>query len=109
MFSERSEVPLDTAVGPASAFAFAPPCDSAGQTFRVIRTFHPWHSRQFEWVAYKNAWGEDRVYFYNEHQQLTGLPATWTDVVPADSFLAASAGSAPFGTRNPLELVRPAP
>jgi hypothetical protein len=83
----------------------APQCDGAGQIFRVAHPFHPWHGRQFELVAYKNAWGEDRVYFYNEHQQLTGLPASWTDVIAADPFVAVSAGRALFRAEDLLELV----
>jgi hypothetical protein len=84
----------------------APQCDAAGQTFRVTHPFHPWHARQFELVAYKNAWGEDRVYFYNEHQQLIGLPTSWTDVIAADPFVVVSAGRALFRAEDLLELVR---
>jgi hypothetical protein len=57
-------------------------------------------------VAYKSAWGEDRVYFYNERQQLTALPASWTDVVPADPAVAVAAGRAPFRANDLLELVQ---
>lgn len=56
-------------------------------------------------VAYKSAWGDDRVYFYNESQQLTALPASWTDVVAADPFVAVAAGRAPFRANDLLELV----
>jgi hypothetical protein len=64
----------------------------SGRTFQVTHPFHPWHRRQFELIAYKTAWGEDRVYFYNEEQQLIALPASWTDVVPANPFLAIARG-----------------
>ena len=57
-------------------------------------------------MAYKSAWGEDRVYFYNEKQQLTALPATWTDVVAADPFVAVAAGRAPFRANDLLALVQ---
>jgi hypothetical protein len=82
----------------------APQCDGAGRTFWIIHPFHPWCGRQFELVAYKNAWGEDRVFFYNEHQQLTGLTASWTDVVAVDPFVAVSAGRALFRAEDLLEL-----
>jgi hypothetical protein len=75
-----------------------------GRTFRVTHPFHPWHEREFELVAYKNAWGEDRVYFYNEHQQLTGLSASWTDVVAVEPFVLVSAGRALFRAEDLLEL-----
>lgn len=57
-------------------------------------------------VAYKNAWGEDRVYFYNEDQQLTAIPASWTDVVAADPFVTVAAGRAPFRANDLLEMAR---
>jgi hypothetical protein len=57
-------------------------------------------------VAYKNAWGEDRVYFYNEDQQLTAIPATWTDVVAVDPFVTVAAGRAPFRANDLLDMVR---
>jgi Family of unknown function (DUF5372) len=57
-------------------------------------------------VAYKSAWGEDRVYFYNERQQLTALPATWTDVVAADPFVAVAAGRVPFRANDLLALAQ---
>jgi hypothetical protein len=83
----------------------APQCDGAEQSFRVTHPFHPWHGRQFELVVYKNAWGEDRVYFYNEQQQLTALPASWTDAIAEDPFVVVSAGRALFRTDDLLELV----
>jgi hypothetical protein len=57
-------------------------------------------------VAYKSAWGEDRVYFYNERNQLTALPASWTDVVAADPFVTVAAGRAPFQPNDLLTLVQ---
>lgn len=82
----------------------APQCDIAGRTFQVTHPFHPWHGQQFELVAYKSAWGEDRVYFYNEEHQLTALPAGWTDVVAADPFVSTAAGRALFRAEDLLEL-----
>jgi Family of unknown function (DUF5372) len=57
-------------------------------------------------VAYKSAWGEERVYFYNEKQQLTALPASWTDVVAVDPVVTVAAGRAPFRASDLLELAR---
>jgi hypothetical protein len=56
--------------------------------------------------VYKTAWGEDRVYFYNEEQQLTALPASWTDLVAADPFVSVAAGRAPFRADDLLEIVK---
>jgi len=82
----------------------APPTDLAARTFHVIHPFHPWHGRRFEPVEYKNAWGEDRVYFHNEEQQLIALPASWTDVVPADPFVSTAEGRALFRANDLFEL-----
>jgi hypothetical protein len=82
----------------------APQGDVAARTLRITHPFHPWHDRQFELVAYKSAWGENRVYFYNEEQQLTTVPARWTDVVATDPFVAVSAGRAVFRSEDLLEL-----
>jgi hypothetical protein len=59
----------------------------------------------FELVAYKSAWGEDRVYFYYEEQQLIALPASWTDVVATDPSVSIAAGRALFRANDLLELV----
>jgi hypothetical protein len=72
------------------------PSDRAAQTVQVIHPFHPWHGRRFELVEYKKAWGEDRVYFHNEKQELIALPASWTDVVAADPLVSMGEGRALF-------------
>jgi Family of unknown function (DUF5372) len=82
----------------------APPSDIAEQTFRVIHPFHPWHGRRFKLVAYKSAWGEDRVYFHNEEQQLIAVPASWTDVVAADPLVSIAEGRALFRADDLSEL-----
>ena len=82
----------------------APQGDLVARTFQITHPFHPWQGREFELVAYKNAWGEKRVYFYGEQQQLLTIPASWTDVVAADPFLAVAAGRALFRTKDLEEL-----
>jgi Family of unknown function (DUF5372) len=75
-----------------------------GQTFQIVHPFHPWHGRRFELIEYKNAWGEDRVYFHNEEQQLIALPASWTDVVAADPVVSMGKGQALFRAGDLSEL-----
>jgi Family of unknown function (DUF5372) len=75
-----------------------------GQTFQIVHPFHPWHGRRFELIEYKNAWGEDRVYFHNEEQQLIALPASWTDVVAADPVVCIGKGRALFRAGDLSEL-----
>lgn len=55
-------------------------------------------------VAYKSAWGEDRVYFYNHEQQLIAFPASWTDVIAVDPFVAVAEGRSLFRAEDLLEL-----
>jgi Family of unknown function (DUF5372) len=82
----------------------APQGDVAARVFHVIHPFHPWRGQAFELVAYKSAWGEDRVYFYNHEQQLIALPASWTDVIAVDPFVAVAEGRSPFCAEDLWEL-----
>jgi hypothetical protein len=56
-------------------------------------------------VAYKSAWGENRVYFYNEQHELTALAASWTDLVAADPLVSMAAGRSLFRANDLLDLV----
>jgi hypothetical protein len=82
----------------------APQSDIAVRTFQITHPFHPWQGRRFELVAYKSAWGEDRVYFYSEEQHLIALPASWTDVIADDPFVSIAAGRALFRAEDLSEL-----
>ena len=46
--------------------------------------FHPLYGQDFEFVACRQNWGEDRVHLHDENGQLFSLPAGWTDVAAAD-------------------------
>jgi hypothetical protein len=56
--------------------------------------------QDFEFVVYRQNWGEDRVHLHDENGQLFSLPAGWTDVVPLDPFVVIAAGRCPFTSRN---------
>jgi hypothetical protein len=62
----------------------------------VTHPFHPLCGRDFEFVAYRQNWGEDRVHLHDENGQLFSLPAGWTDAVAADPFVVVAAGRCPF-------------
>jgi Family of unknown function (DUF5372) len=62
--------------------------------------------RQFELFNLRRAWGEDRVWFFDEDDALRSLPAAWTDVVPPDPAVAAAAGRAAFRAGDLLQLAR---
>jgi hypothetical protein len=71
---------------------------------RVTHPFHPLAGRDFEFVAYRQNWGEDRVHLHDENGQLFSLPAAWTDVAAADPFVVIAAGRCPFTTDGLLAL-----
>jgi hypothetical protein len=70
----------------------------------VTHPFHPLAGRDFEFVAYRQNWGEDRVHLHDEDGQLFSLPAGWTDVAAADPFTVTAAGRCPFTTAALLAL-----
>ena len=71
---------------------------------RVTHPFHPLYGRDFEFVAHRQNWGEDRVHLHDENGQLFSLPAGWTDVAAADPFVVIGAGRCPFTTAGLLAL-----
>jgi len=70
----------------------------------VTHPFHPLSGCDFEFVAYRQNWGEDRVHLHDENGQLFSLPAAWTDVTAADPFVVVAAGRCPFTTAGLVAL-----
>jgi hypothetical protein len=70
----------------------------------VAHPFHPLAGRDFEFVAFRQNWGEDRVHLRDETGELFSLPAAWTDVAAADPFVVIAAGRCPFTTAGLLAL-----
>ena len=70
----------------------------------MTHPFHPLSGRDFEFVAYRQNWGEDRVHLHDENGQLFSLPAGWTDVAAADPFVVVAAGRCPFTTEGLLAV-----
>ena len=70
----------------------------------MTHPFHPLAGRDFEFVACRQNWGEDRVHLHDETGQLFSLPAGWTDVAPADPFVVVAAGRAAFRAGDLAEL-----
>ena len=58
---------------------------------RVTHPFHPLAGRDFEFVAHRQNWGEDRVHLHDENGKLFSLPAGWTDVAAQDPFVVIAA------------------
>lgn len=62
----------------------------------MIHPFHPWCGRDFEFVAVRHTWGEDRVFFFGDDGTQKSLPRGWTDAADVDVFVTMAAGRCPF-------------
>lgn len=71
----------------------------------MTHPFHPLRGRRFELLASKQAWGEQRVYFYGDEDCLVAMPAAWTDAMALDPFVALAGGRAYFRMEDLLRLV----
>ena len=40
--------------------------------------------REFAIITYRQNWGEDRVFFYDDQGKLTSIPAQWTSIFIGD-------------------------
>jgi len=87
-----------------NTLSFAPDCDGGSGVFRIVHPFHPWHGRKFSLVTCRLNWGEQRVYFHNDHERLVSVPLSWTSLAPVDPFVAISSGRAAFRVEDLLEL-----
>jgi hypothetical protein len=72
----------------------------------VTHPFHPWHGQRFEFVDYRQCWGEWRVFYYTEDGQMGYFPSAWTDVGQADPFVVLSRGRAAMRFEDLLRLVK---
>jgi len=70
----------------------------------VTHPFHPWFGREFRFVALRQPWGENRVWFLDEHDRLLSLPVGWTDAAPPDVFVELAAGRCPFRIDDLISL-----
>jgi len=52
----------------------------------------------------RRTWGEDRVYYLDENEQLKRLPAAWTSAGGVDEFREASGGHTHFRIQDLLDL-----
>lgn len=62
----------------------------------MTHRFHPWFDRVFVFVAVRQTWGEDRVFFLDEDGTQRSLPVGWTDAVEPDVFVVMAAGRCAF-------------
>ena len=79
---------------------------AAQRTVRVTHPFHPWSGREFVFLAVRQTWSEDRVFFLDENARQFSLPVGWTDAAEPDAFVTMAAGRSPFRFADLVELRR---
>ncbi len=55
-------------------------------------------------VALRQTWGEDRVFFLDGDATLKSLPTAWTDAAAPDVFVAMADGRSPFRAEDLVAL-----
>jgi Family of unknown function (DUF5372) len=60
--------------------------------------------QQFELIARRRNWGEDRVWFWDPEGRVQTLPTSWTDAGGVDRFVAVAAGRSLFRVAELIEL-----
>lgn len=71
----------------------------------MTHPFHPWVGREFVFVAIRQAWGEDRVFFFDEGGVQRSLPTGWTDAVAPDAFVTLAGGRSALRAADLLALI----
>ena len=57
-------------------------------------------------MTFRQNWGEDRVWFYDNDGSLQSVPTSWTDAAPMNVFVAVAAGRSLFRVADLLELAQ---
>jgi hypothetical protein len=71
----------------------------------VTHPFHPWVGREFVFVGMWQAWGEDRVFFFDDEGAQRSLPIGWTDAAAPDPFVARAGGRSALRVADLVALV----
>ena len=72
--------------------------------FRVTHPFHPLQGQEFEAIAWRRGWPEDRVYFVGSCGNPDSIPVAFTDLGVPDPFVVISAGRSHIRLRDWIEL-----
>lgn len=70
----------------------------------MTHPFHPLRGREFVFVAARQTWGEDRVFFLDEDGTQRSVPSGWTDVPVPDPFVVVAAGRSAFRVADLLAV-----
>ena len=83
----------------------APDVAAERRSFRITHPFHPLFGHEFDLVNVTHCWGDDRVFYVDENDQVRALPARWTSLLADDPFAVISAGRSALRVADLLELV----
>ena len=89
-----------------SQLSSAPDADREQRRFRITHPFHPLFGREFTLAHYRQCWGEDRVFYLDEDEELRSIPARWTSAIADDPYVVVSAGRSSFRVADLLELAK---
>ena len=70
----------------------------------MTHPFHPWVGREFVFLAVRQTWSQDRVFFLDAQGRQFSLPVGWTDAAEPDAFVTMAAGRCPFRFADLVEL-----
>ena len=87
-----------------SASSTAPDPVGEQRSVRVSHPFHPWSGREFVFLAVRQTWSEDRVFFLDSQGRQFSLPVGWTDAAEPDPFVTMAAGRCAFRLADLVEL-----
>ena len=73
--------------------------------FRFTHPFHPLFGREFEVVDFRQSWGEDWLYFYDDEERLISVRVRWIDAGEVDPFVVVAAGRSRLRVGDLLRLV----
>jgi hypothetical protein len=71
----------------------------------VTHPFHPWVGREFVFIAVRQTWGQDRVFFFDDEGVQCSMPRAWTDLGDEDPFVTVAAGRSAFRVEDLLAVV----
>jgi hypothetical protein len=58
----------------------------------LTHPFHPWVGSEFVFVAVRQTWGQDRVFFIDAGGSQWSVPRAWTDMRDDDPFVTVASG-----------------
>ena len=79
--------------------------DVNGQkTFKITHPFIPQYGKEYVFIDRRLNWGEDRVVYFDENNDVATVLSSWTDVIEPDMFAMQSGGRSNFRYPDLVEL-----